>query len=109
MVSDFGLTSHEVQLIRGALERHPQVLEAKIFGSRAMGRERPNSDIDIAVWGNLDHREVLRLHVELEELPLPYLFDVRLYDAIEYRPLQEHIERVGRVLYRAQPSLESQP
>jgi predicted nucleotidyltransferase len=100
-MSEFGLTSHEVELIRSALERHPGVVEAKIFGSRAMGRERPNSDIDIAVWGTLDTREILRLHGELEELPLPYMFDVRLYDAIEYRPLQEHIERVGRVLYRA--------
>jgi uncharacterized protein len=103
-MSEFGLTSHEAQLIRGALARHPNVVVAKIFGSRALGRERPNSDIDIAVWGNLDTREMLRLHAELEELPLPYLFDVRLYDEIEYRPLQEHIERVGQLLYRADSS-----
>ena len=106
-MSDFGLTSREVELIRGALQRHPRVMEAKIFGSRAMGRQRPNSDIDIAVWGNIDTTEVSRLHSELDELPLPYLFDVRVYDAIEYRPLREHIERVGRVLYRADQAPKS--
>ncbi|HMI88743.1 MAG TPA: nucleotidyltransferase domain-containing protein [Polyangiaceae bacterium] len=106
-MTEFGLTPHEVELIRGTLERHPDVAEAKIFGSRAMGRERPNSDIDIALWGNLDTREVLRLHAELEELPPPYLFDVRRYDEMEYRPREEHIERVGRVLYRSHPAPNS--
>jgi uncharacterized protein len=103
MKDEFGLSSDEVELIRSTIAQHPQVIEAKIFGSRAMGRERPNSDIDIVLWGDLDHREILRLHAELEELPLPYLFDVRLYDAIQYGPLREHIERVGRVLYRVEP------
>jgi hypothetical protein len=37
---------------------------------------------------------------ELEELPLPYRFDVKAYDAIGYAPLREHITRVGITLYR---------
>ena len=32
---------------------------------------------------------------ELDELPLPYLFDVKALSAIRQRSLREHIERVG--------------
>lgn len=99
-MADFGLTRQEQELIRGTLARHPGVVEARIFGSRAMGRERPNSDVDLAVWGDLDTGEVVRLHAELDDLPLPYLFDLKRYDSIEYQPLKDHIQRVGQLLYR---------
>jgi hypothetical protein len=36
---------------------------------------------------------------ELEELPLPYTFDVQAYDAIRHQPLREHIDRVGQNFY----------
>lgn len=102
-MSDFGLSPHEQDLIRKAFERHPHLIEARIFGSRAIGRQRSNSDIDLALWGNLDTQEVIRLHAELDDLPLPYLFDVKLYDAIRHAPLRDHIQRVGRVFYQRLP------
>jgi hypothetical protein len=36
---------------------------------------------------------------ELEELPLPYRFDVQALEQITFLPLLEHIERVGVVIY----------
>jgi [protein-PII] uridylyltransferase len=38
---------------------------------------------------------------ELEELPLPYRFDVHALVTITHTPLLEHIERVGQVIYRS--------
>ncbi len=35
--------------LRAALERHPEVLVAYLFGSAARGRSRPGSDVDVAV------------------------------------------------------------
>jgi hypothetical protein len=37
----------------------------------------------------------------LDELPLPYRFEVQPLAHIQYRPLLEHIHRVGIVIYPA--------
>jgi predicted nucleotidyltransferase len=99
-MSDFGLAEREQELIRTTLKRHPGVVEARVYGSRAMGRHRPNSDIDVVIWGDIDEAELTRIHSELEELPLPYLFDVSQFENIRHRPLRAHIERVGQPIYR---------
>ncbi len=93
----FGLTDTERELICGVLRRHPEVTVAKIFGSRAKGNSQPSSDIDLALWGNVPASLVAAIAGELDELPLPYTFDVQAYDAISHQPLREHIDRVGQV------------
>jgi predicted nucleotidyltransferase len=95
----FGLKDSERELIRGILRRHPEVAEAKIFGSRAKGNSQPGSDIDLALWGNVSASLVATIAGELDELPLPYAFDVQAYDAINHQPLREHIDRVGQTFY----------
>lgn len=95
----FGLTDSEQELIRSVLRRHKAVTEAKIFGSRAKGNFQPNSDIDLALWGNISLPAIAGIAGELDELPLPYTFDVQAYNAISYQPLREHIDRVGQSFY----------
>jgi predicted nucleotidyltransferase len=95
----FGLTDVEQELIREVLRRHAEVTEAKIFGSRAKGNFQPNSDVDLALWGRISLATLAAIAGELDELPLPYLFDVQAYDAIRHRPLREHIDRVGQKFY----------
>lgn len=95
----FGLTDYEQQLICDVLQRHDEVMEAKIFGSRAKGNFQAGSDIDIALWGNIPFSTLAAIAGELDELPLPYTFDVQAYDAIRHPPLREHIGRVGKNFY----------
>lgn len=95
----FGLTVSERKLIQGVLRRHPEVVKAKIFGSRAKGNSQPNSDVDLALWGNISFAALAAIAGELDELPLPYRFDVQDYEAIRHAPLREHIDRVGRSFY----------
>lgn len=95
----FGLTDSEQEMIRDVLRRHEEVTEAKIFGSRAKGNSQPNSDLDLALWGNISLSVLAAIAGELDELPLPYTFDVQAYDEIRHQPLREHIDRVGQRLY----------
>lgn len=95
----FGLTDTERELICGVLRRHPEVTVAKIFGSRAKGNSQPSSDIDLALWGDVSASLVATIAGELDELPLPYTFDVQAYDAIRHQPLREHIDRVAQTFY----------
>jgi predicted nucleotidyltransferase len=95
----FGLTDSEQELIRDVLRRHIEVTEVKFFGSRAKGNFQPASDIDLALWGNISASIVAAIAGELDELPLPYTFDVQAYDTINHQPLRDHIDRVGQNFY----------
>ena len=93
------LTAGEVKLLNGVFRRHGGVTLVKLFGSRAKGTNTPQSDVDLALWGDLDPIQAEAIAAELDELPLPYRFDVKPFDSIKLRPLREHIERVGITLY----------
>lgn len=95
----FGLTGAEREMVCEVLGRHPEILEAKIFGSRAKGNSQPHSDIDLVLLGNISFMTIAAIAGELEDLPLPYTFDVEAYDAIHHQPLIEHIDRVGKHFY----------
>lgn len=89
------LTPRELDLIRTVLARHPAITGAILFGSRAKGTAQPASDVDLALEGITDPLQAAAIASELEELPLPYQFDVKALAAIRHRPLLEHIARVG--------------
>ena len=72
----FGLTASEIKLVRDFFNAYPQVQKVQVFGSRAIGTFRPNSDIDLVLWGPTDSRLLIQIKNRIDELPLPYLFDI---------------------------------
>ena len=99
-IEHFGLSSKALKLIREVFGRHPEVRTVKIFGSRAMGRFEDCSDVDLALWGDVDMRLMGRIVGELDELPVPYVFEVKVYKMIEQLALRQSIDRFGETLYR---------
>lgn len=97
------ISEHEFALMRQVFSRHPQIAAVKLFGSRAKGTNRPASDVDLALYGDLAPLEAERVGGELDELPLPYVFDVKAMNEVKHMPLREHIERVGVTVYQGQP------
>jgi len=95
MTQPAGLTPRELDLIRTVLARHPAVTGAILFGSRAKGTAQPASDVDLALEGIEDPLQAEAIASELEQLPLPYRFDVKALTAVRSQPLLEHIARVG--------------
>ncbi|NBO20104.1 MAG: nucleotidyltransferase domain-containing protein [Proteobacteria bacterium] len=93
-----GLATTEMTQLTAVLARHG-VTRAALFGSRAKGTQRPNSDIDLAVWGLRDDDAYLRLCGELETLNSPYRFDVVRYETITHQALREHIDLVQLPIY----------
>ncbi len=58
----FGLEEKTIKQIKAVFHQHERVKEALLFGSRALGTERPGSDIDLALKGeNLSADEVLAI------------------------------------------------
>ncbi len=97
----FGLTASDIACIATVLRSKPDVDEALVYGSRAMGNYKPGSDVDIALMGSLAPETCDAIAIELNEhLPLPYKFDVIAYATLTHQPLIEHIDRFGQILYR---------
>ena len=95
-----GLSARELTQVTEVLGRYPEIREAILFGSRALGRHRPESDVDLALVGVGDGLVAEAVADALEDLPMPYRFDVKAFDTLLYPPLRDHIERVGQVIYR---------
>ena len=54
----FGLDPRYIRMISEIVYSYPSVTRAVIFGSRAMGNYQKGSDIDIALYGSLDHKKL---------------------------------------------------
>jgi predicted nucleotidyltransferase len=79
---------------------HSQLEKVVLYGSRAKGTFKPNSDIDITIIGSqLNLSNLQQIETELDDLLLPYKIDISIYHHITNPDLIEHIARVGKVLF----------
>ncbi len=102
MVEDIGLTNEEMQKLIAVLSAQPNIEKAIVYGSRAKGTNRKFSDIDLTLVGkNLSHSDLNQIALEIDDLLLPYEFDLSLYSSLTNKNLLEHIERVGKVIYES--------
>lgn len=100
MSSEHGLTTRQMALIRQILAPYADRIErVDLFGSRAKGTQRPNSDVDLVLHGTLSAKDVDRIQALFRESSLPYSVDVKDYARIAYPPLREHIDRMARRLF----------
>ena len=95
-----GLDAEVLSQLQALFSCYPEIRKVIFFGSRAKGTPRKNSDIDLAVDGIENPLAIESLSMEMDELPLPYRFDLQAMSTIKNQSLLEHIERVGIVIYR---------
>lgn len=96
----FGLTQHIIDGISSILEQYTKVDKAFIFGSRAKGNYRPDSDIDIAITGqDITYKDITSISVKMDDLNIGLSVDLLDYHSINEPALKEHIDRVGIEFY----------
>lgn len=99
----FGIESAMFEQIVDVLRGNPLVQEAILYGSRAKGVYKPGSDIDLALKGKeLTLQDLNRVSLALDDLLLPYSFDLSLFHHIGNEELLAHIGRVGKSIFRRQ-------
>lgn len=76
-----------------------QIEQVGLFGSRATGRARPNSDIDLVLYGALDEATIDRIWTLFDESNLALKVDVNAYDLITHAGLKAHIDQVMLPLF----------
>jgi predicted nucleotidyltransferase len=100
MMGTIGLNDTDIEKIRAIFSLHKELEKVVLYGSRAKGTYKPASDIDLVLVGddlNLTIHQAIEN--ELDDLLLPYKFDVSLFCQIENKELIHHIERVGIVFF----------
>ena len=96
-----GLPEAALAAIRQVLASHPEVEAAILYGSRALGRQRPASDIDLTLIGPaISAASLARIDADLDDLLLPWMIDLSCHASIHHPALLAHIERAGLELYR---------
>ena len=63
------LSSAEIELLRSVFRRHAEVRAVKIFGSRAKGTHAAHSDVDLALWGDVDVLQAEQIAASLTNCP----------------------------------------
>jgi len=95
-----GLDKDQLKLLRETLAPFVEQIEkVGLFGSRATGTFRPNSDIDMVIYGLVDKETEAHMFTILNEISLPFKVDVQAYNNIVYPPLKKHIDAVMLPLF----------
>jgi predicted nucleotidyltransferase len=96
----YGLQDEVVEAIRSVFRTHTEVEKVILYGSRAKGNFKPASDVDLTLLGeSLDLTILNQVSWELDDLLLPFTFDLSLYQYLTNQDLLDHIERIGIVLF----------
>lgn len=99
----FGLKKEIIEQINGIFAKYPQLDQVILYGSRAKGNFKTGSDIDLTLKGNdLDLSLIHKIDLELDDLLLPYTFDISIFKQISDADMIEHINRVGVIFYNKQ-------
>lgn len=97
----YGLTDIELQKIINVFASNRRIVNAILYGSRAKGNFKPFSDIDITLVGKeLTRNDLIKIIQDVDNLLLPYQFDLSLWNKIKNEALIEHIERIGISIYK---------
>jgi uncharacterized protein len=97
----YGLSEETINRVIKIFGKYSEIDEAILYGSRAKGNFKPGSDIDIAIKGSELNLKILnKINLDIDELLLPYTFDICIYHQIENTDLIDHIERVKKVFYK---------
>jgi predicted nucleotidyltransferase len=97
----FGLEASHIEAISAVFRKFITIDSVILYGSRAKGNFRVGSDIDITLIGaNLTYKDLVNVSLELDDLLLPYEFDLSIYNDIENEDLMLHIKRIGVEFYR---------
>ena len=99
-VKRFGLKESTINEIISVFINHPKIEKVLLYGSRAKGNYRNGSDIDLTLVGDqLSYSYLGSIELDIDDLLLPYSFDISIFKDIDNSDLVDHISRVGVVFY----------
>lgn len=97
----YGLEENTIEKIKKVFAAYSGIQKAILYGSRAKGNFKMGSDIDIVLLApELTITELFKIENQLDDLLLPWKIDLSLFHQISSDELIDHINRVGKNLYK---------
>jgi len=96
----YGLRNSVLDNITNVFSKCPNIEKVILYGSRAKGNYKNGSDIDLALIGEkLNIHDLNVVYLELDNLYLPYSFDISIFEKLENKGLIDHINKIGKIVY----------
>jgi predicted nucleotidyltransferase len=97
----YGLSDRTLITFDSIFRKYPGIRQVVLYGSRAKGKYKRGSDIDMSLKTNtsFDRTDLLHVVGDFDDSDIPYFVDVSIYDKLSNPDLKAHIDRVGKVLY----------
>ncbi len=104
----FGLDDVVIAKIISIFKKHTGIEKVVLYGSRAKGNFKPESDIDLTIVSSLVNLSLLfKIENEIDDLLLPYKVDLSVYSMLDNDNLKEHIDHIGIDFYINSQDLKS--
>lgn len=102
----FGLKEGTIAEINHIFCQYQNIEKVILYGSRAKGNYKQGSDIDLTLIGeNITYNQLWEIENKIDDLLLPYIIDLSIFNAIDNSHLIEHIQRVGVIFYDRKTSM----
>ena len=96
----YGIKEEQWDMLSNIFAKNPKIEKVLLYGSRAKGTYKPFSDVDITFVGDdLSTTDLADTMNAIDDLLLPYMFDISLYHKLKSPELLDHISRKGIVIY----------
>jgi len=98
---EYGLSDRTLNTLNSIFRKYPGIKQVVLYGSRAKGKYRNGSDIDMTLKTDdtFTRTDLLRITGDFDDSDMPYFVDVSIYDRISNPNLKSHVDRLGKVLY----------
>lgn len=90
----FGLSEDIYNKIKSVVLKYYSY-EFKIYGSRARGDYKKESDIDIAVVGRVKEKDKMKILNDFDLLDVPYMIDIVFFNDLQKQELITSINKEG--------------
>jgi len=95
-----GLKHKYQQRLLEILKTNPRIVSVSLFGSRAIGTYKVNSDIDLVLEGpELGLSDIATILAAIEQTSIPFSVDILIKHKIDNVKLLEHINTHGVLWY----------
>jgi len=94
-----------MQELINIFRKYFEIEKVVVFGSRAQGCPRNNSDIDICIFNGSILNDKYKIKDEIENLYTGFSFDILFYEEINNPKLKMNIEKDGVAIYEKGKSL----
>ena len=95
-----GLSGRQLEALKRILSLcAEEITRVDLFGSRASGGWRDNSDVDLVLRGDLKEKQIDRLWTLFQESSLPFSVDVKSYERTAWPPLRARMDVAARPLF----------